>query len=289
MWRDVYELSAFTMNCRGGNPAGVVLETNGLTDIEMLEIAKKVGFSETAFVFPSSQADYRIRYFTPNEEVDICGHATIATFSLLLQKTLVQPSNFLIETKAGLLNIQVNKDHSVYLEQNRPIFGTRLAADEIVRSLGLEEDDLAGDLPIQIVSTGLHDMMIPVKSLTVLNNLNPNFSKIKEISRKWDVIGYHVFTLETVHDSSAHCRNFAPLYDINEESATGTSNAALACYLANYRGMEWNYRFEQGYGMNRPSEIIVNLEYDSGEISFVQVGGCSSCFEKRRIFFGENR
>ncbi|HYK73186.1 MAG TPA: PhzF family phenazine biosynthesis protein [Pseudoneobacillus sp.] len=289
MWVDVYELSAFTIEGTGGNPAGVVLETAGLTVADMQEIARLVGFSETAFVFPSSKADYQIRYFTPNEEVDICGHATIATFSVLLQQKLVIPGTFLIETKSGLLNVTVNENDSVFLEQNQPNFGEIIPVEEIAQSLGIEEADLIPELPIQIVSTGLPDIIIPVKNLSVLKNINPNFPLIKEISKKWNVIGYHVFTLETLQSSSAHCRNFAPLFGINEESATGTANAALACYLSKYRVVDKDHiHFEQGYVMNRPSEIAVKLAFDAGEISNVQVGGFSSLYEKRRILIEEN-
>ena len=82
----VYTLNAFTDDVSGGNPAGVVLDADNLTEKQMQGIAKKVGFSETAFVMSSDSADFRVRFFTPSDEVDLCGHATIATFKLLLLK-----------------------------------------------------------------------------------------------------------------------------------------------------------------------------------------------------------
>jgi PhzF family phenazine biosynthesis protein len=284
--REVYELSAFIKDDEGGNPAGVVLGTIGLNEYDMRVIARKVGHSETAFVFPSTIADFNIRYFTPNEEVDVCGHATIATFSLMCQKKIVHHGSYLIETKSGLLRVSVNEDDSVFLQQNKPIFGELLSKEEIAHSLGINEDHLMEDLPIQIVSTGLSDIIIPVKSLSVLNTLSPNYPLIKELSQKYSVIGYHVFTLETLFESSsAHCRNFAPLYEIDEESATGTANAALACYLSKYTKSDQNtlYRFEQGYAMNRPSEIVVNLEFHSEEMINVQVGGYSSAYKQHKV------
>jgi PhzF family phenazine biosynthesis protein len=284
MWRDVYELNAFTKDGAGGNPAGVVLESVGLTEEDMREIARIVGFSETAFVLPSTEADYQIRYYTPNEEVDVCGHATIATFSLLLQKHLIQKGTYSIKTKSGLLNVTVNADQTVFLEQNRPIFKEILPSKEIVRSLGIEEDHLMPHFPIQIVSTGLPDIIIPVKNLSVLKQLDPNYSLIKEISKRYNVIGYHVFTLETIlPDSTSHCRNFAPLYGINEESATGTANAALACYLATYNNEKNSFWFEQGYVMDLPSEIAVSINYHENEMTNVQVGGLASHYKERRI------
>lgn len=285
MLKDVYHLSAFTKNGEGGNPAGIVLKTEGLTEPQMQMIAQKVGYSETAFVFPSNLANYQIRYFTPNEEVSICGHATVATFSLLLQKGLITPGNYIIETKAGLLKVKAYDNHSVHLEQTIPVFGKKINREEVVTSLGIELTDFMEDWPIQVVSTGLRDIFIPVKSLDVLCVMKPNFSVIKNISKKYQSVGFHVFTPETINDySDAHCRNFAPLYEIDEESATGTANAALACYLKKYRDLhrieKKEYRFEQGYGMGRPSEIFVHLECHLDTITKVNVGGFASSFQQ---------
>lgn len=283
----VYILSAFTKDGEGGNPAGVVLDTKDLTEKDMQFIASTLGFSETAFILPSINSDYKIRYFTPNEEVDVCGHATVATFSLLTQKGIVNPGIYTTETKAGVLNVQIYENHMVFLQQNPPSFLEVLPFEEIIESLRIIEDQLMPNMPIQIVSTGLRDIIVPVRSLTDLLEVNPDMKKITEISRKYNVTGYHVFTLETLYDSTAHCRNFAPLYDIPEESATGTSNAALACYLVKYddkkESKERIFTFEQGYTMNSSSEITVNVSVHSGDFANVQVGGFASTFKEKWV------
>ncbi|WP_028401578.1 PhzF family phenazine biosynthesis protein [Ectobacillus panaciterrae] len=283
----VYILSAFTKDGEGGNPAGVVLDTKDLTEKDMQVIASTLGFSETAFLLPSINSDYKIRYFTPNEEVDVCGHATIATFSLLLQNRIVNPGIYTTETKAGILDVQIHENHMVFLQQNLPSFLEVLPFEEIIESLCMNKVQLMPNMPIQIVSTGLRDIIVPVKSLTDLLEINPDMKEITEISRKYNVTGYHVFTLETLHDSTAHCRNFAPLYDIPEESATGTSNAALACYLVKYNDKtekkERTFTFEQGYRMDSPSEIMVNVSVHSGNFVNVQVGGFTSTFKEKWI------
>ena len=101
--------------------------------------------------------------------------------------------------------------------------------------------------------------------------------KIKQISRKYNAVGYHVFALESLHGANANCRNFAPLYDIPEESATGTSNGALGCYLYHYGKINdekaSNLVIEQGYSMKKPSEIMVSLTVKKNEIFEVKVGG----------------
>ena len=281
-----YILNAFTKDNKGGNPAGVVLDTKGLTTKSMQAIATKLNFSETAFVLPSINSDYEIKYFTPNEEVDVCGHATIATFSLLAQIREISTKMYSIETKAGMLAVELHNNKMVSLQQKLPEFLEILPCEEICKSLNLDKEKLIPNLPIQIVSTGLRDIIIPVRRLSDLLNITPNMKTITEISKKHNVTGYHVFTLETLHHSTAHCRNFAPLFDIPEESATGTSNAALACYLIkhNQNYIKQNtFTFEQGYGMNQPSEIIVNVATNLGNITDVHIGGFASNFKEKYI------
>lgn len=228
-----YILYAFTKDGNGGNPAGVVLDTAQLSENQMLAIAKKLNFSETAFLLPSEKADWQVRYFTPVEEVPICGHATVALFSALTQLKKVTVGKYQIETKAGILSVKVTEEEQVFLQQNTPQYLDILSIEEVADSLNLSVSDFHETLPIQVVSTGLKDILIPVKSLDSVTNLTPDFDKITQISKTYHVTGYHVFSLETLQEKAqAHCRNFAPLFDIPEESATGTSNAALACYLA---------------------------------------------------------
>ncbi|MEI4828606.1 PhzF family phenazine biosynthesis protein [Bacillus sp. FJAT-53711] len=281
-----YMLNAFTKDEKGGNPAGVVLDTKGLTTEAMQAIANKLNFSETAFVFPSANSDYEIRYFTPNEEVAVCGHATIATFSLLAQIRAITKKIYTIKTKAGILSVQVHNNRMISLQQNLPNFLKTLPCEEITKSLNLDEEKLIPDMPIQIVSTGLRDIIIPVGRLSDLLKITPNMKRIAEISKKYNVTGYHVFTLETLHNSTAHCRNFAPLFDIPEESATGTSNAALACYLIRQNNnfkQHSTFTFEQGYVMDKPSEVVVNVSTNFGNITDVQVGGFASNFQETNI------
>lgn len=278
-----YMLNAFTKDEKGGNPAGVVLDQMAF---RKQAIARKLNFSETAFVLSSLNSDYEIKYFTPNEEVDICGHATIATFSLLEQLGKIDTNKYTILTKAGVLDVQIHSNKMISLQQNLPGFHQMLPYEKIIKSLNLDQDKLVADMPIQIVSTGLRDIIIPIRKVSDLINIVPDMNKITEISKVYNVTGYHVFSLETVHNSTAHCRNFAPLFDIPEESATGTSNAALACYLIKHRKNFKNHNnfiFEQGYVMNKPSEIVVEVESNNGDITNVQVGGFASKFQELYI------
>jgi len=272
----VYTLDSFTKDNHGGNPAGVVLEADALSDIQMLQIANQVGFSETAFVHKSDKATFKLRFFTPNSEVELCGHATIAAFSLLRSKGLIGNGVFSQETQAGILGIVVDHD-IVYMNQTLPIYYEVLDKAEIADSLNISLNDYLDNLPAQIVSTGLKDAIIPVKSIEILFSIQPDCAKISQLSKKYNAVGFHVFSLETRFGATAHCRNFAPLYDINEESATGTSNGALACYLHTYgvinKKSPSEFVFEQGYSMGKPSEILARLAIKENLINEVQVGG----------------
>lgn len=284
-----YISHAFTKDGGGGNLAGIVLDTAQLSENDMQRIAKTLNFSETAFLLPSNKADWQVRYFTPVEEVAICGHATVALFSALIQLGKAVIGTYQIETKAGILAVTITKDKQVFLQQTSPQYLDTLAIEEVADSLNLSPKDFHETLPIQVVSTGLKDILIPVKSLDILTNLTPDFDKIAQVGRKYQQAGYHVFSLETLQpEATAHCRNFAPLFDIPEESATGTSNAALACYLTNYLMHEESltneaFLFEQGYAMGIPSEIVTRLSQKNGQIEGIYVGGYASQFVEREL------
>ena len=286
----VYEVHAFTKDGQGGNAAGVVIQEEDakLTDRQMIDIAARMGFSENAFVSEGDEADFKVKFFTHTDEVDLCGHATIAVFWLLnsLGK-LNGRRNFVQETKVALLNIQVSKDE-ILMAQATPEFGPILEPEEIFWSLGLSEDAQAVGLPVQIVSTGLKDILVPVASLKDLEEMQPDFEDIRQISEAHGVTGYHCFTLNALNAGAgtgtsnngytstdnllqpqiaAWCRNFAPLFGIDEESATGTSSGALAAYLSAYGAVQAvDMQFAQGMWMNRPS--LIRAKVDWMEIAF---------------------
>lgn len=273
----VYKINAFAKTEEGGNPAGVAVNADELSENDMKKIAGILGLSETAFVMKSDVADYRVRFFTPTEEVDLCGHATIGAFSTLFCKGYLKHGNYTQDTRAGVLNVAVMEDASIMMNQAKPSFYEIVEKKVIADSLNISVDDMNEKLPAQIVSTGLKDIIVPIRNMKVLNNIKPNFEKVSEISKKHNAIGYHLFALDSLNNASAHCRNLAPLYGIPEESATGTSNGALACYLLKYSQIKPEYTknlsFEQGYSMNRPSEIMVSLSVENNDIREVRVGG----------------
>jgi len=272
---DVYQINSFAKVTGGGNPAAVVLDADSLSKERMLFIAEEIGFSETAFVMKSNKADIKVRYFTPVREVDLCGHATIAVFSLLRDLGILKKGHYKLETSNEILGIDIS-DENVMMEMSKPRFYEFADPKEVADSLNIGVEDLVAENLPQFVSTGLKDLIIPIRTKAILDKLNPDFDKIIELSDRYGAEGYHLFTLND-HRITAYTRNFAPTLGIMEESATGTASGALAAYLFTYDLMHKeeleSIVFRQGEVLGRPSEINVKLEAEKGEIIRIQVGG----------------
>ena len=279
MEHKIFHMTAFPKEEHGGNYAGVVTDADLLSDIEMQSIAKELGYSETAFVLASNKADFKVRFFTPYIEVDLCGHATISTFNLLRDLKTIDEGFYTQETEVGLLKLEVKKD-MVYMEQIPPRYGEYIDPLEIEKCFK-SKNFINTLLPIRILSTGMREIFVPLKSIKKLNSLSPIIKEIIEISLKYDVIGIHCFALSEEEDIDAYGRNFAPVVGINEESATGTSNGALGCYLNNYiDNKKTTFILRQGYNMDKPSEIITRLTKKDSDIVTVFVGGSARKFKE---------
>ena len=164
-------LNAFSENDKGGNPAGVVLNADNLNDNHKLEIAKKVGLSETAFVSKSKTEDFKLDFFTPNKQIAHCGHATVATFSYLRQIGALQNENSSKETIDGKRKIKLIGDLA-FMEQLAPKYeDVSHKEDIILKSLGLNKSDLMPNAPIKLVNTGNSFIIIPVKNKMILKNI----------------------------------------------------------------------------------------------------------------------
>lgn len=268
---NIFTATAFTDRDRGGNRAGVVLPGHGFDRAGMQRLAAELGHSETVFLSPSARTDFRLEYFTPTEEVPLCGHATIAAFVVLGALGQLDRPDYTIETGAGTFRVGYEEGGRVFMEQGLPEFGPILPP-------GMLESSLPGGSfsprhPIQIVSTGLRDILAPMESPRALTALIPDFPAMTELSREQGVVGVHAFALSEEPGITALCRNFAPLYGIDEESATGTSNCALACYLFRRGIRPTEYVFRQGEGMGNPSVIRVRLTAEGEHITGVMVGG----------------
>lgn len=274
---EVYVVNAFVADNQGGNPAGVVLNGAALSVPQMQAIAADLGYSETAFVLPSEQADFRVRFFTPNSEVEFCGHATVGVFATLFHLGKITAGDYSQQTGAGVLAVTVSDEGRVTMSQTLPQFGEEFSAQELAPLLGLNaESILATGLPVKAVSTGLMDVIVPVGDEKQLLQITPDFEAIRAFNAQTGTLAIHVFALTpTESDISARCRNFAPSLGIEEESATGSAAGALAAYLHLFQGGKYRYLFEQGEVMQRRSLLWASVESDQDVISAVCVGGMS--------------
>lgn len=268
----VYVMDSFSDRIFGGNQAGVVLADKALEPAVMQQVAAELKHSETAFVWQTEEGN-RLRYFTPAGEVDLCGHATVAVFALLRRLGRIEDGTHKALTRAGALEIEVSGE-TVWMDMAPPKTLGILPEEsweELYGAYGLTLEDRPADLPPEIVSTGLADIMMPVRDHETLLRAVQDERTVTELSRRFDVTGVHMFCLG---EGAVYCSNFAPLYDIPEECATGTSNGALTYYLYE-RGLvepERENLFLQGEHMGRPSRILSRLTAQDGAVR-VRIGG----------------
>lgn len=283
---NIFQVDAFTLKSFGGNPAGVVPNAKGLNTSDMQKIAKEMNISETAFVNQVADNIFKVRFFTPVCEVDLCGHATIATFYTMANKGYIKSiengiKKAQLETNIGTFPIDINYDNGkpnyILMEQSRPkSLGRIKDIDSLLDSINLNKSQIGiGDEYIEpeIISTGLPDIILPIKDKKVFDNLDVDFNKLSVVSENLNVTGVHVFYLPERTSEVVYARNFAPLVGINEESATGTANGALIYYLKKNNLIEYNKIIAlQGNSMNRSSEIYCFIEEDIGGFK-IKVGG----------------
>ena len=271
----LYIQQAYTDNGQGGNGAGVVVHADGMDGTAMQAVAHAVGLSETAFVTGLSTGSPTVRYFTPVAEVPLCGHATVAAWTVLLHLGLVAPGSHRQGLKKGEIDITLEPSGAVWMEQKLPCLGDPIDAGVIAPIFGLSQGVFSSTgLPVQGASTGLMDIMVPVPSCQILGDITPDFSAMAAFNEATDTVGFHLFCLEPrTPGHTACCRNFAPRYGIDEESATGSASGALAAYLHTHGHAQRHCIFEQGHTMGSPSRIDVVLESARGKITGVRVGG----------------
>ena len=281
-----YIVDAFTDRPFGGNPAGVVLlgEETFPDEGLMIKVAAELRYSETAFVRRLSATEYHLRYFTPKAEVELCGHATIATFSLLHSLGIAE-GECQCRTLAGDLCIEVGE--KVLMQMSAPrIVKTIADIAPIYKALGI--NGYIPSLPVQVAYTGLEDIMIPIQDVEALNALHPDMEAVAALTEKHKAVSFHCFALPTQaigqsgnQTITAHVRDFAPLYGIPEESATGTANAALTHYLSTLGVIPamGDFSYMQGEAMGRPSSVATRISADGT----IYVGGTAAIVAKGEI------
>jgi PhzF family phenazine biosynthesis protein len=264
-----------------------VADADGLSEAEMLTIARELNNSETAFILSPDGPDHdiRIRYFTPTIEVPVCGHATIAAHYVRALEKQLDTTTVMHKIKIGTLPVEVIKQDESYfirMTQGTVEFGEPIIAaprSMLIAALGLSEKDMDGRCPIQIVSTGHSKVMIGIRSRKKLDALTPDMTALKQLSAEIGCNGYFVFTMDSkVPGVLTHGRMFAPAIGIAEDPVTGNANGPLGAYLVKHQLVEHDgdvlkFKGEQGNAIGRSGIVDVEVRVEDGEPVQVKIGG----------------
>lgn len=255
-----------------GNQLCVVSEATGLDPATMQLLAREIGFSETTFVTEAEGDRYAMRIFTPGAELPFAGHPSLGTAFVLVAEGRVS-SPVMQVVAAGIFRIEVDLPAArARMRQLPPSFGPVVEDRELVaRAAGLGPEDLRGDLPLEVVSTGLPHLLVPVRDLETLRRAERDGELVPRVCRAAGAGSMYLFA-ETADGVTA--RMFDPELGIGEDPATGSAAGPLGAYLARHglAGMPGVVRIRQGEQVGRPSLLEVEVTRE-GEGFRVEVAG----------------
>ena len=304
------QFDVFTDRKFCGNPLAVFPEAEGITDEQMMKIAREMNLSETVFVLKSESEDVlrRLRIFTPIREIPFAGHPIVGTWTALAQEGVVPVpeggsgwQRIFHEVGIGVLPVDIEfKDgKAVQVVMTQGTFQVINEIDdsheqaEVARALGIAREDLDESLPIQVITTGLPCLAVPIRTLSTLRNTRVDATLLADIYTRHGGTGCHAFTRETIEGgaSRAHARFFAPADNIPEDPATGSACGALGGYLVHHGALslepqDGRYKFviEQGDFIHRPSRINLDVKGEAGKVEEVKVGGLAVLVARGEVF-----
>jgi PhzF family phenazine biosynthesis protein len=291
---EIFQYNAFTDLPFAGNPAGVVIDASGLEDTAMERIARQLNLAETAFLLPPStaDADVRLRWFTPAQEVTLCGHATIAAFSAATERgvfpvTADEERVLRVETLSGILRIRVRLREGVpevAMQIPVPSFDALDIDREAFAALwGVGEDALAGEW---LVDRALTYWYVPVRDRAALGALTLRTDRLAAIAPK---AAFAFFTRDTVEpDSHWHLRFFAPFHGVREDIVTGSAQGPMGVIYLGITGSQtdqgWSeFKGEQGDLLGRPGRVRVRVCQQDGAVSDLEIAGGAVAMLEGRI------
>ncbi len=272
----IHQVDAFTDKPFGGNPAGVVLDANELSDDLMRKITREMNLSETSFVLPSSKADFRLRYFTPSgDEVSFCGHSTVGALYMLAHEGRFGIGaaglyTFEVETACGILTmrVRVDDDSTIRVGFDTPkinLLHSSITHEKAANALGISKNSLNTTLPVMFETTN-RDLFVVVKSLNELEKLQCDLKSASKFCKEHDIVAICLLTPETFDiDNHVHVRVFAPAVGIPEDPFTGSVLGGLAAYVHSHslvKLTDGQIGVEQGHFMQRPGSVQLHMTYD---------------------------
>ena len=291
---EVVHTQVFALGPTGGNPCPVIPFADDLADSQMQAVAQRFGL-DTAFILrPGSRdADIRLRYFVPDHEMGVSGHATIAAITVAQLDKALKSDHVRVETITGTFGVgfvrRNNNVTVVTLEQNQPVFGAVVAPDDIARALKINREEIVIDNgPVQSVSASRAKLLVPLKDSLVLDGLKPDYEALWKLCDRLRITGFYPFTRRTDKpQAQAEARQFPLRAGFPEDAATGIAAAALAAYLAaydsKYEAGQHLFRIAQGYAMGAPSLIEAIAECKDGKITRTAIRGVAQITSREQI------
>jgi len=281
--RTFYILDVFAEQKYAGNQLAVFRHVDGITDVEMQQIAKEMHFSETTFIVSEEEKNggYDVRIFTPEHEIPFAGHPTLGTAYLIQQQILWEPvEKVVLNLKVGQIPVtfkyQGERVDIMWMRQIDPTFGAVLDSRSLSKILNIDNQEIDDRFPIQEVSTGTPFILVPLKTLNGVKRAEIDRTGYLELIKDTEAKAILIFCPETYNrENDLNVRVFADYYGVPEDPATGSANGCLAGYLSKYHYFgkdQIDIRIEQGYEMGRPSLLLLKAEKTEKGIS-VQVGG----------------
>jgi len=279
-----YIVDVFADEKYAGNQLAVVRDAKQVSAAEMQKIAKEMHFSETSFILSDKRrkGGYDVRIFTPETELPFAGHPTLGTAYIILKEIIKKPvTKIILNLKVGQITVTPTyiqgQPDILWMKQKEPTFGKTFDAQTISEVLNLSVADIETAFPIQEVSTGVPDIIVPLKTLSAIKRAKINKDKYEQLIKNIESKGLLIFSPETYkRQNHLNVRFFADYYGVPEDPATGSANGCLAAYLIkhNYFGQKQiNIRVEQGYEIGRPSLLLLKAEEDKQGKIHVNVGG----------------
>ena len=281
----------------GGNPLGVVLDAQDLSDEEMLAIARQFNYSESTFILNRNETGGEVKIFLPVGEIAFAGHPTIGTGFVLemLWREVGNPGRPSIELvlKKGPIELQIvtgeNGDVGVVWMEQFPVssIGEFEDRERLAKVLGVKPSFFL-DLPLLMISPGtIPFLFVPFREPSMLAKISPDFEGMKALLGDLQAEPY-VFSMGGLDGGDVRARFFAPFSGVPEDPATGSAQAALSQYLVS-TGLiateqeKVEFVVEQGYEMGRPSKLHNRAFFESGRLGRVMTGG--RCFHVAKGVF----
>jgi trans-2,3-dihydro-3-hydroxyanthranilate isomerase len=280
----LHQIDAFTTRPLGGNPCAVIFDCADLDDGTMLAIAREMNLSETSFVWRMDDGRFRARYFTIAEEIPLAGHPTIATvYALIDSGRLKLDDDYLklpLVLRDGPIEVEVfakgGQVERIVMSQRKPQFLSTHRPADVLPAFGLAEADLLPGAPIQTVSTGTPQLMIPVKDHASLRKATLHTEKYAALRNVGDFFSPHLFCLQGIERGATFAVHYGVPPSFMQDPFTGSATGCMAAYLWRHRLIESpSFIAEQGHWMSRPGEGYVEVVGSRDDIETVKVGGAA--------------